>query len=569
MGATSSSHSIDRNTNQIRKLRSKHLSKQEIRNNIQTLITSTTNKLNNNNTFTDTDGTLNWNTDSNSTLGYRDSMIGGTISESENLRKLNKFISNLNSENDLSFDTYQNEIKSLENYVNQNGGFAAFEGLPLNITHSNYLEKMKQNINMVGGETDNSSVSSLDMSDDENSEIDMVDGSMYNQEINNLDKYIKQNGGYNVFEGRLLNIVNSNVLAKLQKNKINNPMTETTISTLDFTDAQTDMTDYNNILSATSTESFIMNGGGLSETSKLNDSISTIFNNTINNMNGGGILSPTSDSSKMTKLSKQSAGSVNTFSATSNNTINNMNGGGISSPTSDSSKMTKLSKQSAGSVNTFSATSNNTRNTKNTKDTFNMRNLPNFSDTSFSESILKGGNRNSDNIDDKNKKKENDSSSTSELEDSSKSSSSNELNNDDSTDSSDDTIKMARMIARQREVSDEIKQSENPSSSSSVSDSSEEEEEESESSATSESSESSDNKISLTTTESTSEPQLARTKKNKNTIVVKNKKTKKSKKRILSENSLSVSTEFKAVPFYSSDNSTDFYRSYQNRNRFN
>ena len=528
MGATSSSHSIDRNTNQIRKLRSKHLSKQEIRNNIQTLITSTTNKLNNNNTFTDTDGTLNWNTDSNSTLGYRDSMIGGTISESENLRKLNKFISNLNSENDLSFDTYQNEIKSLENYVNQNGGFAAFEGLPLNITHSNYLEKMKQNINMVGGETDNSSVSSLDMSDDENSEIDMVDGSMYNQEINNLDKYIKQNGGYNVFEGRLLNIVNSNVLAKLQKNKINNPMTETTISTLDFTDAQTDMTDYNNILSATSTESFIMNGGGLSETSKLNDSISTIFNNTINNMNGGGILSPTSDSSKMTKLSKQSA----------------------------------------GSVNTFSATSNNTRNTKNTKDTFNMRNLPNFSDTSFSESILKGGNRNSDNIDDKNKKKENDSSSTSELEDSSKSSSSNELNNDDSTDSSDDTIKMARMIARQREVSDEIKQSENPSSSSSVSDSSEEEEE-SESSATSESSESSDNKISLTTTESTSEPQLARTKKNKNTIVVKNKKTKKSKKRILSENSLSVSTEFKAVPFYSSDNSTDFYRSYQNRNRFN
>lgn len=474
MGATGSSPS-NSNTNQIRKLRSKHLSKQEIRNNIQSLIANTNNNLE----FTDPNETLNWNTDSNSTLGYRDSMVGGTMSESENLRKLNKFISNLNSDSEQNFDSYQNEIQNLERYINQNGGFDVFEGRPLNIINSNYLEKIRNSskFNMVAGGESDSDVSSLGDLDNDNDEIDMYGGALYNEEINNLDKYIVQNGGYDVFEGRLLNIVNSNVLAKLQKNITLNPLTETSISTLNFTNSQ--------------------NGGN------------------------------------------------NLLSATSINTINNMNGDSILSSTSNGSKITK---QSAGSVGTFSATSINSR------ENFNIQNLPDFSDTSFSDSVMKGGNRRESLRNERRDKKNDDSSSTSELDDSSNSSSESddELNNNDDTESSDDTIKMARMIARQREVSDSIKDSENPSSSSSVSDSSNEDEDELESSTTNDSSDS-----------PKEERQQSRTKK----VSSKNKKNKKTKKLQLSENSLS--TEFKAVPFYSSENSTDFYRSYQNKNRFN
>ena len=574
------------NTNGIdyKKLRSRHLSKDEIRQNIKALLSNP-----NIGQFTDTDNTLSWITD---TLNFNlsTSQTGGnSLSESENLKKLNNFIKNLENSEEVedNFDLYKNEVMKLEKYINQNGGYEKFEGRPLNIVYSEYLSKLNKETNLKGGFDSEVSVSSMDFSsENKNSIATPAKGlkELYNEEINSLDKYIKQNGGYDVFEGRLLNIVNSNVLNKVTNYDENDTETEASLSSINMISEQAGGcpcdnklfiknnikggASINNTISATSVNSIQLNNKmNLSPTSNSSaisrqnggaNSISATSINSIqlnNNMN----LSPTSNSSA---ISRQNGG-ANTISATSINSIqlnNKMN-------LSETSNSSAISNQNGGkkvlSLNTLSQTSLNSK--------INLNDLPRFSETSFSESVLNGGAREEKRGERKTRRRnESSSSSTPEssedvdLEDSDESeedTSSDDMNDED-TESSDDTVKMARMVARQRLVSESNRDSSSTTT-----------EEESESEEVSDSDETSETSDADTSTESSDSRKMSRTKgkKQKKTkkISKKGKKSSKKMSRTVSENGLSESTEFRAVPFYSSENSTSFYRNYQNKNRFN
>jgi hypothetical protein len=582
-----------------KKLRSRHLSKEEIRKNINVLLSNPKFAQ-----MSDTENTLDWIT---SSMNFNSSQIGGnSLSESENLKKLNNFIKNLDNSEEIeeNFDSYKSEIMKLEKYIQQNGGYNKFEGRPLNILYSEYLNNVYKNkfdastphleselnikktnkINLSGGNDSENSLTSLNFASE-----NLSKGNLYDDEITSLDKYIKQNGGYDKFEGRLLNIVNSKVLEKITNFDYPETDTENSLSSLGFsqqnggcpcdskeqifvkssriqnggvnTISATSMNSINNRntmnLSTTSNSSIISRQYGGANT------ISATSMNSINKRNTMN-LSPTSNSSEM--LSQH--GGANTISATSMNSINIRNTMNLS-PTSNSSAISNI--QNGGNtklaLNTLSETSLNSK--------INITNLPKFSETSFSENVLNGGARNER----KERRRKNDSSSSSEkessedvdLEDSeedSEESSSEELEiNDEDTESSDDTVKMARMIARQRMMSE----SNNDSSSTTTEEDSDENS--SELSSSDETSETSDADTSTESSDSRKMSKMARSKskKVKSTKTKKSSKGKKSSKKLnrsVTENGLSESTEFRAVPFYSSENSTSFYRNYQNKNRF-
>jgi hypothetical protein len=565
----------DSNGLDYKKLRSRHLSKEEIRQNIKVLLSNSQIGQ-----YSDTQNTLDWITDS---LNLNTTQNGGnSLSESENLKKLNNFIKNLeNSEEEVSenFDLYKNEVMKLEKYINQNGGYDKFEGRPLNIIYSEYLNKIPIDKYDPDVDVDESDVSELQMNNknknilkggdmSETSESTYVLTSdkknmkeLYNNEISTLENYIKQNGGYEAFEGRLLNIVNSKVLEKINYEE-EDTETENSLSTINFTEQ-------NGGCPCDSQKQVFMkntnqNGAGL-------NTISATSINSINLKNNNN-LSATSNSS----IISGQKGGANTISATSMNSINLKNNT-LLSATSDSSKISRASKQNGGkvfSLNTLSETSLNSK--------LNMNELPRFSETSFSENVLNGGareeNKETRNKKDRKERRRKDESSTTtnettdeedidldESEDSDETSS-EDIMNDEDTESSDDTVKMARMIARQRLVSESAE-----GSSSTTTDS---EEETSDVSSSDDSSETSD---ADTSTESEDSRKMSRSKvkkSNKKTTKKTSKKTSKGKKskkmsRTTTENGLSESTEFRAVPFYSSENSTSFYRNYQNKNRFN
>ncbi len=566
------------------KIKSRHLSKKEIRKNMNSILN---NKMLNN---TDMASTIDWLT--TTSIGFETAtQDGGNLSDNANLQKLNDFIKSLDSDSlnsvNQNFDVYQNEIKNLEGYINQNGGYDNFNNKPLNIVYSEYLSKVKG-----GAKNDNDTeVSTLNYSDFNTEELEEDKG-----ELNELSKYINQAGGFDKFEGMILNKVNSTVLKRLERD-LNKTQNTETISSLNMSDLTQDggcpcndntafiggakkkkysKKHTNNTLSATST----MAGGG------SNINVSTTSNSSAimgtRNLNGGSLEGLSATSSLLSLNNMHGGNNADTISATSE-----MVGGGnirLSniSPTSNSSlnrnmrgddietisetsimigggnvRLSNLSPTSNSSRtnNTFSGTSINSK--------LNTANLPRFSETSFSENVLNGGGRNETRENRRRRKSESSSESDEdeiEMEEStseSESESENILNNDEeSTESSDDTVKMARMIARQRE-------NEKSSTTTESEDSSEEDEELDESEEEKNESETSDNDTSTESSDSRKDKrrnQMSRSK---------GKKGKKNSKKLISENSLTISTEFKAVPFYSSELSTDFYRTYKNKNRFN
>jgi hypothetical protein len=574
----------DSNGLDYKKLRSRHLSKEEIRQNIKVLLSNPQIGQ-----YSDTQNTLDWITDS---LNLNTTQTGGnSLSESENLKKLNNFIKNLeNTEEEVSenFDLYKNEVMKLEKYINQNGGYDKFEGRPLNIIYSEYLNKLPIDKYDPDVDVDESDVSELQIT--KNNRIVLKGGDMsessestyvltsdkknmkelYDNEISTLENYIKQNGGYEAFEGRLLNIVNSKVLEKINYEE-EDTETENSLSTINFTKQDGGCP----CESQNEKQVFMKN------TSQIGAGLNTISATSVNSINlkNNATLSATSNSSI---VSGQKGGNNNTISATSQNSINLKNNA-VLSTTSNSSKVSKNSKQNGGkhlSLNTLSETSLNSK--------VNINDLPRFSDTSFSENVLNGGAReeNKERRDKKERKerkerRRKDESSTStvestddedvdldESEDSDEETSSDDVMNDEDTESSDDTVKMARIIARQRLVSESA-----DDSSSTTTDSEEDTSQVSTSDDTSETSDAD------TSTESADSKKMARSKAKKAKSAKKSTKKsskkgskgKKSKKmsRTVTENGLSESTEFRAVPFYSSENSTSFYRNYQNKNRFN
>ncbi len=542
MGLTQSS---SQNTKDFTKLRSRHLSKEEIRRNIKVLLSNK-----NLPHFTDNNETLNWITES---INLSESMKGGSVtSDSENLKKLNNFIKSLESESsENNFGAYKDEVKDLENYINQNGGFEKFEGRPLNIVYSKYLEQLGGAAN----ETENNESSDDDLDLETHTPMNN-DNADWNSEVKQLENYVNQNGGFDKFNGRLLNITNSNFLAKLAKNHNNVNNTETSISTINMSETIQNGGDCpcndNSLFLRNNKSSMI--GAGLNTLSAT--SVNSIkLRNSIK-------LSTTSNSS----ILSQRGGNIDTISATSNNN-NTMIGGNNDTVSPTSVTVTQMN---GGNVNTISPTSTNV--------TMVGGSLPNFSDTSFSENVMNGGERKEEdkrrNKKDRRRDRKETTSSESEtsedeemeLESDSDEESTDEdeeIMNDEDSQSTDDTVKMARMIATHRMLSSEKSQSESSTSES------EEDSDEISDSDNSESSSSETPKKHKEQSRSKGKKAKKTTKKGgKKASKKASKKSKKSKK-VISENTLSASTEFKAVPFYSSENSTDFYRTYQNRNRFN
>ena len=567
------------------KIKSRHLSKKELRTNMNSILN---NKMLNN---TDMASTLDWLT--TTSIGFVSAtQDGGNLSDNANLQKLNDFIKSLDSDSlnsvNQNFDIYQNEIKNLEGYINQNGGYDKFNNKPLNIVYSEYLFKVKG-----GAKNENETeVSTLNYSDFNTEELEEDKG-----ELDELSKYINQTGGFDKFEGMILNKVNSTVLKRLERD-LNKTQNTETISSLNMSDLTqnggcpcNDNTTFiggakkkkyskkytNNTLSATST----MIGGGSNINVSITSNSSAIMGT--RNLNGGS-LEGLSETSSLLSLNNMYGGNnadtisatsamigggnirLSNLSPTSNSSLNHNMKSGNADTISDTSimigggniRLSNLSPTSNSSRtnNTFSGTSVNSK--------LNTANLPRFSETSFSENVLNGGARNETRENKRRRKSESSSESEEdeiEMEEESTSESESESenilnNNEESTESSDDTVKMAKMIARQRE-------NEKSSTTTESKDSSEEDEELDESEEEKNESETSDNDTSTESSDSRKDKrknQMSRTK---------GKKGKKSSKKLISENSLTISTEFKAVPFYSSELSTDFYRTYKNKNRFN
>lgn len=262
--------------------------------------------------------------------------------------------------------------------------------------------------------------------------------------------------------------------------------------------------------------------------------------------------------------------STNVFSETSINTINNMRGG---------------STQSATSI-TESATSKNNIIQNNILNEFNVNA---FSETSLShlnslnqdggakkKKARKQKREEKRNMKDRKEKKEDmdldldteeDELIDLDSEEDESSDSSDKLENLDDESDETDTMKMVRSESEKRgRKNSERRESERRGSrrlARVLTDM-----EESDSSSDSLSS-TEDESTGSSSTSSVSSPQMSRQKKSSKKVKKaskksSNKKGKKSKK-LMTESSMS---EFNAIPFYSSDNSTDFYRSFESRNRF-
>ena len=512
--------------------------------------------------------TIDWITES--TLNFTDSMKGGYSksqnTESETLNKLNQFIRSLDtdSENSNNFEAYQKEVQNLEKYINQNGGFEKFEGRPLNIFFSEYLQKLKGgsaeeedsddddeldelNDEMEDSEEDEDEGEDEDLDDDDSEseekktrrktrrdrrreretkkirEATKESGLTNNdidEEIKFLAKYVRQHGGFKNFEGRFLNLSNSKILNNIKVN--NQDEISENVSTINFTDKSED-------------NLFIKKVGG----SRFSSNLSAT-----SPMNGGGMsiskyaLSQTSVSKQDSSTSPMIGGSMSISKYALSQTSDNTQMGGV---------------QKVEDNETISATSVNSK--------INLNNLPRFSETSFSDTVLNGGGQKESSEDSSDKEIMRGSSS-------SETDSEEDLNDESSTESSDDTVVMARMIARQRAES-EAASDESSSTTTEMSESSESEELDSD-----EDSETSDADTSTESSDAIKHRRkMERSKKTKKASKSKkSKKSKKSSRKYISDNTLtqsSQSTEFKAVPFYSSEHSTDFYRTYQIKNRFN
>ena len=169
------------------KLKSTHISKKELKKNMNKLLN---NKVLNN---TDMGSTINWLT--TTSIGFVSAtQEGGNLSDNANLQKLNDFIKGLDSESlnsvNQNFDVYQGEIKKLEGYINQNGGFDNFNNKPLNIVYSEYLTKVG------GGKTheNETEISTLNYSDFNTDNLEEE-----REELDELSKYINQSGGFDNF----------------------------------------------------------------------------------------------------------------------------------------------------------------------------------------------------------------------------------------------------------------------------------------------------------------------------------------------------------------------------------
>jgi len=556
MGLTESKPAQVPNDYYSKKLRLKKLEKQLRNKRIQTIQRNETDV-----------STINWITES--TLGFTDTMKGGSSmkisneNENENLNKLNTFIRSLDTDSESSnnFELYQNDIKALEKYISQNGGYDKFNGMPLNVFYSNYLSKLKGGNDETKDEDDSDSDSDMEELNDEmeNEDEEDEEGESssesdeekrkrtrrvrrtkkesgltqkdMDEEVEELNNYIRQNGGFDKFEGRLLNIVNSRVLSKIQL--VNSEEDKDDLSTINFSDRSE-----NNLFMKKMSGGYRFNK--YSATSPIVGNLTNInLSQTSNNtMNGGG------------------------NSATSVNSMVNLNNLPIFSETSVSTSMVGGGILRRANKNTNNESENQTVSATSMNSRINLDNLPRFSETSFSENVMNGGAKESN--------EDSESSSEEEVMGSSDSSSeSEELNNDSDTTESSDTVKMARMIAKQRVMSEteSEKQSEEEVSSTTT----ESEMEDSEDKDSEEESETSDNDTSSESSDSrrNRRKNMSRSKSKKSSKTKKTKKSKKSSRKYYSENSLTQSTEFKAVPFYSSENSTDFYRNYQIKNRFN
>ncbi len=282
--------------------------------------------------------------------------------------------------------------------------------------------------------------------------------------------------------------------------------------------------------------------------------------------------------------------STNVFSETSINTINNMRGGNILSATSysDMSNNFKGGNLPATSI-TESAMSKNNIIQNNILNEFNVNA---FSETSLSHlnSLNQNGGakkkkarkqkreeKREEKRDMRNRKEkkedmdleldtEEDELIDLDSEEDSSSDSSDKLENLEDESDETETMKMVRSESekRGRKKNSERKESErrgNRRLARVLTDM-----EESDSSSDSLSS-TDDESTGSSSTSSVSSPQMSRQKKSSKKAKKASKKGSKGKKskKLMTESSMS---EFNAIPFYSSDNSTDFYRSFESRNRF-
>lgn len=390
--------------------------------------------------------------------------------------------------------------------------------------------------------------------------------SKYQNELSNLEKYIQQLGGFDALEGRILNISHSDFLKKMELHGG---------SILDDISENSDDLDEINKELQLETES--------NKTNKTNSDIEKL-DNYVRQMGGYDIMN-----NRLLNITNNNLPKLDSFDSNSDVTIStigftdtNLSGGSIfqhknfnKSLNSNNSLTSSINNLQLGGNLTLSQTSlsqnggnlnlsqtslshNNTiqnGGNLNLSQTSNTNKLSELSQNANSENILNGGAK---------KKKKSiklkrtirnlstSDSNTNELSttDSSSSSQSNvvSLSNTSSSDipekkdsdtvSTDDTARFAKVISKKINLSesDKVESSIKRSSSSSSSSSSENKKNENidsdldDGSSSSSSIEEDD--------DNNSEEQIG-------------------------------GSELKAVPFYSSENSTDFYRSYQQKNRFN
>lgn len=373
--------------------------------------------------------------------------------------------------------------------------------------------------------------------------------SKYQNELSNLEKYIQQLGGFDALEGRILNISHSDFLKKMELHGG---------SILDDISENSDDLDEINKELQLETES-----------NKTNSDIEKL-DNYVRQMGGYDIMN-----NRLLNITNNNLPKLDSFDSNSDVTIStigftdtNLSGGSIfqhknfnKSLNSNNSLTSSINNLQLGGNLTLSQTSLSHNNTiqnggnLNLSQTSNTNKLSELSQNANSENILNGGAK---------KKKKSiklkrtirnlstSDSNTNELSttDSSSSSQSNvvSLSNTSSSDipekkdsdtvSTDDTARFAKVISKKINLSesDKVESSIKRSSSSSSSSSSENKKNENidsdldDGSSSSSSIEEDD--------DNNSEEQTG-------------------------------GSELKAVPFYSSENSTDFYRSYQQKNRFN
>lgn len=373
--------------------------------------------------------------------------------------------------------------------------------------------------------------------------------SKYQNELSNLEKYIQQLGGYDALEGRILNISNSDFLKKIDSPYIGGSSILENISEnsddLDEINNELQLeTEINNINNSDieKVDNYVKQMGGYD---LLNNRLLNITNNNLTKLDlfdsnsdvtistigftdtiqSGGSIFQNKNYTKSTNSINSLTSSINNLQLGSykNNTIQN---GGDLSNTSYSNKLSELS-HNANSENILNGGAKKKKSNKK-KSIKLKRTIRNLSTTDSNSNELSTTDSSSSSQSNSNIiSLSNTTSSNSNIPD----------KKDSDTVSTDDTARFAKVISKKINLSD------------------------SEKTVSSDVKRSSSSKISSSSSENK--------KKINNNIDSDLDKSSSSSEKDEELDEQSGGSELKAVPFYSSENSTDFYRSYQQKNRFN